>query len=48
MRGRKSSKESGYSDEEEGSDHVEGLLNNLSIETEETEEDAAEGLEAAL
>ena len=40
-------KESGYAEEEEGSENVEGLLNNLTIEAVGREEEAAEGLEAA-
>ena len=38
----------GYADEEEESANVEGLLNTLSLDTEGTEEGAAERIYAAL
>ena len=48
VRGIISEEEDGTAEEEEGSENVEGLLNNLTKETAGTEEEAAEGLESAL
>ena len=48
VRGRRSEEEAGSAEEEEGRENLEGLLNNLKIETAGTEEEAAESLEAAL
>ena len=43
MIGRRIEEEPGSEEREEVSENVEGLLNNISIETEGTEEEVAEG-----
>ena len=48
MIGRRSEEDTGYEEEEEGSENVEGLLNNLTIETAGVKEEVTEGLEAAI
>ena len=48
MQGIRSEEEDGSAEGEERNENVEGLPNNLSIETGATDEEAAEGLDAAL
>ena len=48
VRRRRSEEDSGSAEGEEESDNVEGILHNLTIETGGTDEEATEGLEAAL